>query len=56
MGDEIWQVEEIGKIREGTGFVPVHINSFWLVDPFRGQSTYNKGWLIHEERHDLSLD
>ena len=56
MGDEIWQIEEIGKIRDKNTFKPVHINSYWLVDPFRSRhSATNKGWLIHEERNDLTL-
>jgi len=56
MGDEIWQVEEIGKIRDNKGFKAVHINSYWLSDPYRSKhSAKNKGWLIHEERNDLIL-
>jgi hypothetical protein len=43
-------------MRDGTGYKAVHINSYWLVDPYRGQTTYDKGWLIHEERGDVTLD
>ena len=48
--DEIWQVEEIGKV----GNQPTYISSFFIVDPFRGQ-TPTKGWLIHEERQNVIL-
>ncbi|MGD8941224.1 MAG: hypothetical protein PVJ72_17715 [Gammaproteobacteria bacterium] len=54
-GDEIWQVEEIGKVRDGGSLNAVHVNAYFLVDPYRGQS-YAKGWLIHEEREELSLE
>lgn len=52
-GDELWQVEEIGKVRSGASFRPVHVGSYFLVDPFRAQSLA-KGWLIHEERTELT--
>jgi hypothetical protein len=51
-GDELWQVEEIGK----SGSEVVHVGSYFLVDPFRGKGiSKTKGWLIHEERTVLSL-
>lgn len=51
-GDQLWQVEEIGKIRS----TAVHVGSYFLVDPYRsrGQSRI-KGWLIHEERTELDI-
>ena len=56
MGDEIWQVEEIGKIRYNNTFKAVYLKSYWLVDPYRSKhSAKNKGWLLHEERNDLTL-
>lgn len=54
-GDEIWQVEEIGKVRDGSKYMAMHINSYFLVDPFRNQSL-EKGWLIHEEREEITLN
>lgn len=61
MGDEIWQIEEIGK-DTSTGFFggsstkAVHVGSYFLVDPYRAPGAVRtKGWLIHEERHDLTL-
>lgn len=48
--DEIWHIEEIGKI----GNKAVYVSAFFIVDPFRKQST-SKGWLIHEEREELTL-
>jgi hypothetical protein len=51
-GDELWQVEEIGKI----GSTAVHIGSYFLVDPFRGRGQSRiKGWLIHEQRTKLDI-
>lgn len=59
-GDEIWHVEEIGKVRSGGSYKAVYISSYFIVDPFRGQSLHThsngKGWLIHEEREELTLD
>ena len=51
-GDELWQIEEIGKI----GSTAVHVGSYFLVDPYRdrGQSRI-KGWLIHEQRTELDI-
>lgn len=61
-GDEIWQVEEIGKARESSWFgkgemEAVHVGSYFLVDPYRQRvgGPHAKGWLIHEERHVLTL-
>jgi len=53
-GDEIWQIEEIGKTRVDGKFKAMHINSYFLVDPFRKQNAL-KGWLIHEERTEIIL-
>lgn len=51
-GDEVWQVEEIGKV----GSDVVHVGSYFLVDPYRGQGRSQvKGWLIHEERTELDV-
>lgn len=59
-GDEIWHVEEIGKSLIGGSYKPVYVSSFFIVDPFRGQThlgqSDSKGWLIHEERLELSLN
>lgn len=49
-GDQIWQVEEIGK----DGNRVMHVGSYFVVDPYR-QQTLTRGWLIHEERTELSL-
>ncbi|VAW89990.1 hypothetical protein MNBD_GAMMA17-1847 [hydrothermal vent metagenome] len=49
-GDEIWHIEEIGKV----GNKAVYVSAFFIVDPFRKQAI-NKGWLIHEEREELTL-
>ena len=60
-GDELWQVEEIGKSREsglfsGESTVAVHVGSYFLVDPYRSRGgARNTGWLIHEERQELTL-
>jgi hypothetical protein len=60
-GDELWQVEEIGKSREsglfgGESTVAVHVGSYFLVDAYRSRSgARNTGWLIHEERQELTL-
>jgi len=56
-GDEIWQLEEIGKMRDNDAYKAVHINSYWLVDPYRSRHNAQfKGWLIHEERTYLTLE
>jgi hypothetical protein len=52
--DELWQVEEIGRVRNGTSWEVVHVGSYFLVDPFRRQ-TVTQGWLIHEERTQLTV-
>ena len=49
-GDHVWQIEEIGKV----GTKVVHVGSYWVVDPYRKQSP-EKGWLIHEQRTELTL-
>lgn len=53
-GDEIWHVEEFGKASRNGQDVPVYISSFFVVDPYRAHFS-PKGWLIHEERRDLTL-
>jgi len=50
-GDEIWHIEEIGK----EGDKAVYVSSYLIVDPYRKHSD-SKGWLIHEERHELALN
>ena len=50
-GDEIWHIEEIGKV----GNKAMYVSAFFIVDPFRKQAP-NKGWLIHEEREELPLN
>lgn len=50
-GDEIWHIEEIGKV----GNKATYVSAFFIVDPFRKQAP-NKGWLIHEEREELFLN
>jgi len=60
-GDELWQVEEIGKYRDSGwfsegGMALMHISSFFLVDPHRaGSQVRSKGWLIHEERNMVTI-
>jgi len=49
-GDEIWHIEEIGK----DGKKAIYVSSFFIVDPYR-KTSKSKGWLIHEERHELTL-
>ena len=54
--DEIWQVEEIGKVKSSTAIVSgrqwdiVHVGSYFLYDPYRGKS-----WLIHENRSVVQI-
>lgn len=48
--DEIWHVEEIGKV----GNKAIYISSYFIVDPYRKQSN-SKGWLIHEDRKEVVL-
>jgi len=52
-GDELWQVEEIGKKESRI----IHVGSYFLVDPYRGRGGQSriKGWLIHEERTELDV-
>lgn len=49
-GDEIWHVEEIGKVDNKATYV----SSYFIEDPYRRHSL-NKGWLIHEERVEILL-
>lgn len=53
-GDELWLVEEVGKRRNGNAYSVVHIGSYFLVDPYRRQSTV-QGWLIHESRTEIRV-
>lgn len=59
-GDEIWHVEEIGKVSSDGSYKAIYVSSYFIVDPFRGHSLHThsngKGWLIHEEREELTLD
>ncbi len=50
-GDEIWHIEEIGKVNN----IAIYVSAFFIVDPYRNQ-TFNKGWLIHEEREEITLN
>lgn len=54
VGDELWQVEEVGKVRDGNAWKVVHVGGYLLIDPFRKQ-TLTQGWLIHEERSVISI-
>ena len=62
LGDEIWHVEEIGKSFEDNTFsadryVPTHVSSYFLVDPYRSRgNSIVKGWLLHEERRVVALN
>ncbi|MCW8125533.1 hypothetical protein OQE62_03000 [Microbulbifer halophilus] len=47
-------IEEIGKESRNGVFAPVYVSSFFVVDPYRVHFP-PKGWLIHEERLDISL-
>lgn len=49
-GDEIWHLEEIGRV----GNKAIYVSAFVIVDPYRKQ-TSEKGWLIHEEREEMTL-
>jgi hypothetical protein len=53
--DEIWQVEEIGRVKSTNMLSErewdlVHIGSYFLVDPYR-----SKAWLIHETRSEILI-
>lgn len=60
-GDEIWYIEEVGKSFEDNlifadRYVPTHVSSYILVDPYRskgGSNASEKGWLLHEQRKEL---
>ena len=54
-GDEIWRVEEIGKVTKGAQVQPTYVLAYFLIDPYRRQSPNHKGWLLHEARFDLDL-
>ncbi len=49
LGDELWQVEQVGKVK---GKV-VHVEYFVLWDPYRRQANVPSEWIIHEDRHDV---
>lgn len=59
--DELWQIEEIGKVRDdsifgGNQFKVIHVGSYFLVDPYRSNGqVVTKGWLVHEERTELDI-
>ena len=48
-GDEIWRVEEIGRV----GTVPTFVMAYFIIDPHRKGSASSQGWLIHENRYKL---
>jgi hypothetical protein len=51
-GDELWQVEQIGR----AGRDVVHVGAYFLYDPFRNSAFRSgNGWLIHEERTVLTV-
>ena len=51
-GDELWQVEQIGKVESAV----VHVEAYILLDPYRSRAQSRiKGWLIHEERTELDI-
>lgn len=58
-GDEIWQIEEIGKEMRSSffskdGYVAMHVSSYFLVDPYRSNSNTDiKGWLLSETRSEV---
>lgn len=59
-GDQLYQVEEIGKVINHNIFSAdsvdiVHISAIFLVDPHRNNYRGIKSWLIHEERQILTL-
>jgi hypothetical protein len=59
-GDEIWAVEEIGRVFQDNyiasdRWIAVHVMSYFLHDPFRSTNP-EKGWLIHESRTRVLLD
>ncbi|HET6338739.1 MAG TPA: hypothetical protein VFG30_36220 [Polyangiales bacterium] len=51
-GDEIWRVEEIGKVSTGSSYRPTYVLAYFLFDPFRDRGSTPKGWLIHEDRYE----
>ncbi len=51
-GDELWQVEEIGRVGNNV----VHVGAYFLYDPNRNAAfSGGNGWLFHEERTVLSV-
>lgn len=63
VGDEILQIEEIGKQREdhwfsSDGYVATHVVSYFLIDPYRSGGHHRcgvGGWLLHEQRRPIAL-
>jgi hypothetical protein len=53
-GDEIWRVEEIGRVTNAGRVQPTYLLAYFLIDPYRQQSASHKGWLLHEARYPLS--
>lgn len=53
-GDELWQMEEIGKATSRGKPAAVHVLSYFLLDPFRGANN-RKVWLIHEQRTEIEI-
>lgn len=49
-GDEIWHQENIGKV----GNKIIYVSAYFIVDPYR-KTAIDKGWLIHEEREEVTL-
>jgi hypothetical protein len=61
LGDEIWQIEEIGKVLKSSflgadHWVAMHVNAYFIVDPYRARVPDDDRWLIHEDRTELRLD
>jgi hypothetical protein len=52
-GDEIWRVEELGKVTAAGKIQPTYVLAYFLIDPYRKQSPSKKGWLLHEARYPL---
>lgn len=54
-GDEIYHVQEIGRGPGKDSDKVFSVSSFFLVDPYRKKSTGHNGWLIHEDRDEVTL-
>lgn len=63
LGDEIWAVSEIGKVRENTNYnmftqewVAKLVTGYFIKDPYRGRANVSGGmWLVNETRVDVSF-